>query len=162
MYDFAYMANQFFPEENWKAICGDGAYVPMLERDTFLRKLHLDVRAGSTGRPDAEKNLKVYEMLAGIAPALGLPLDGEALLEDICYDMGKNDWRKYLMTPEKMMMKMAQGMPPAMPGGGMPPGPAPGGAPVGNGAQPNPTPGEGRPTMAESGPPSPGQVPGPV
>jgi hypothetical protein len=162
MYDFAYMANQFMPEENWKKICGPDAYVPLLERDTFLRYLKLDVRAGSTGRPDAEKNLKVYEMLAGIAPQLGLPLDGEALLEDICYEMGKNDWRKYLMTPEKMMMKMAQGMPPPIPGGG-PAGPPPGpGQPRGNAAQPAPTPGEGRPTMAESGPPTPQGVPGPV
>ena len=158
MYDFAYMANQFFPEENIKKICGNGAYWPMLEREQFLRYLKLDVRAGSTGRPDAEKNLKVYEMLAGIAPQLGLPLDGEALLEDIMYDMGKNDWKKYLMTPEKMMRNAAMGMPvPGM----APPGGAPGPTtPRGNAAQSSPTPGEGAPTMAERGPPQPGSVPG--
>jgi len=162
LYDIAYMAVQFFPEENWKAICGDGAYVPMLEREVFLRQLKLEVRAGSTGRPDAEKNLKVYEMLAGMAPQLGLPLDGEALLEDIMYEMGKPDWRKYLMTPEKMMKAAMQGMPlPGMggPGGGGQPGP---GQPRGNAAQTNPTPGTGRPTMAETGPPAPQGVPGPV
>jgi hypothetical protein len=162
LYDIAYMANQFFPEENWKAICGQGAYVPLLERETFLRQLKLEVRAGSTGRPDAEKNLKVYEMLAGMAPQLGLPLDGEALLEDIMYEMGKPDWKKYLMTPEKAMQKAMMGMPvPGMmgPGAGAPPGP---GQPRGNAAQPNPTPGEGAPTMAERGPPKPGSVPGPV
>lgn len=163
MYDFAYMANQFFPEENIKRLCGDGAYWPMLERETFLRYLNLDVRAGSTGRPDAEKNLKVYETLAGIAPQLGLPLDGEALLEDIMYEMGKNDWRRYLMTPEKMMLKMAQGMPvPGMQQPGAGTAPAGPGQPRGNAAQPNPTPGDGRPTMAETGPPSPESVPGPV
>ena len=163
-YDIAFMANQFFPEENIKAICGNGAYWPMLEREQFLRYLKLTVRSGSTGRPDAEKNLKVYEMLANMTQALGLPLDGEALLEDIMYDMGKSDWKKYLMTSEKMMLKMAQGKPvPGMgPGpGGAAPGPSPGGPPVGNGAQPNPTPGGGAPTMADRGPPSPQNVPGP-
>ncbi len=164
MYDFAYMANQFMPEENWKAICGPGAYVPLLDRETFLRSLKLEVHAGSTGRPDVAKNLKAYETLATIAPQLGLPLDGETLLEDIMYDMGKNDWKRYLMTPEKMMARAVKGGPTGMPmpGGGAGGGPMPGGPPVGNGAQSQPTPGEGSPTMAESGPPSPESVPGPV
>lgn len=160
MYDLAYMAVQFFPEENIKAICGPNAYWPLLERETFLRQLKLDVRAGSSGRPDAEKNLKVYEMLAGMTQQLGLPLDGEALLEDIMYEMGKPDWKKYLLSPEKQAMRMMMGMPPGgAPAGGMPPGP---GQPRGNAAQAAPTPGSGRPTMAETGPPSPESVPGPV
>lgn len=161
MYDFAYMGIQFFPEDNIKRICGMNAYWPLLEREQFLRYLKLQVRAGSMGRPDIEKNMKAYEILAQIAPTLGLPIDGEALLEDIMYDIGKNDWRRYLMTPEKMLIKMAQGMPLPMPmQKGAPPVGPPG--PRGNAAKSEPTPGEGRPTMAETGPPSPEQVPGPV
>lgn len=158
MYDMVYMANQFMPEENIKALCGDGAYWPYLGREQFLRRLDLDVRSGSTGRPDVEKNLKVYEVLANMAPQLGLPLDSYALLEDIMYDMGKNDWKKYLMTPQKLLQRQMAGMPLGMPQSAGP-GPT---APRGNAAQPEPTPGDGRPTMAESGPPSPEQVPGPV
>jgi len=159
MYDFAYMANQFFPEENIKKICGQGAYWPMLEREQFLRYLKLDIRAGSTGRPDAEKNLGVIEKFANIATALNLPIDPEAIIEDLMYEMGKNDWKKYLMTPEKMMQRAAMGIPYTPPGGaGGGPGPT---APRGNAAASSPTPGEGAPTMAENGPPSPGNVPGP-
>ena len=39
LYDVAYMAIQVFPEENWKAICGQGAYIPLLEREQFLQWL---------------------------------------------------------------------------------------------------------------------------
>jgi hypothetical protein len=160
MYDFAYMANQFFPEENIKKICGNGAYWPLLEREQFLRQLKLEVRAGSTGRPDVEKNLKSYQVLSELAPNLGLPLDGEALLEDIMYDMGKPNWKKYILTPEKMMKRAALGMPPGGTAAGAG-GPGAGG-PKGNAAKANPTPGDGSPPMSENGPPSPGQVPGPV
>ncbi len=159
LYDVAYMGIQFIPEENWKKICGPGAYVPLLERETFLRQLKLEVRAGSTGRPDADKMLATMEKFANVATALGLPIDGEPLLEDIMYEMGKHDWKRYLLTPEKMMQRAAMGLPPmgmAMPGAV---GPT---APRGNAAQPQPTPGEGSPTMAERGPPSPDSVPGPV
>jgi hypothetical protein len=159
MYDFAYMANQFFPEENIKKLCGENAYWPMLEREQFLRYLKLDVRAGSTGRPDAEKNLGTMEKFANIATALGLPLDPEAILEDMMYELGKNDWKRYLLTPEKMAMRAAMGVPPAGAQAAGAPGPT---APRGNAAQSSPTPGEGSPTMAEAGPPSPESVPGPV
>jgi hypothetical protein len=159
MYDYAYMGNQFIPEENIKKLCGNGAYWPMLEREQFLRYLKLDIRAGSTGRPDAEKNLATIEKFANIAVALGLPVDPEAILEDMMYDMGKPDWKKYLMTPEKMAQRAMMGIPYQVPGGG---GGAPGPtAPRGNAAESEPTPGSGSPTMADKGPPSPGSVPGP-
>jgi hypothetical protein len=157
MYDFAYMGNQFIPEENIKKLCGPQAYWPLLEREQFLRYLKLEVRAGSTGRPDAEKNLAIMEKFANVASALQLPLDPEAIIEDMMYEMGKNDWKRYLMTPEKMMQRAAMGMPYTPPGGaGL--GPT---APRGNAAQSAPTPGGGAPTMAERGPPSSDSVPGP-
>lgn len=161
LYDVAYMANQFFPEENFKRICGPQAYVPFLERETFLRHLKLEVRAGSTGRPDAEKNIATLEKLANVAVALGLPLDPEALVEDIMYDLGKPDWKRYLMTTEKMTKRAMMGLPYQLPGssgGGGGVGPT---AARGNALAPEPAPGEGRPTMAEAGPPAPGSVPGP-
>jgi hypothetical protein len=159
LYDVAYMAVQFFPEENIKRICGPEAYWPLLGREQFLRYLKLEVRAGSTGRPDAEKNLATMEKFANVATALRLPVDGEAILEDMMYEMGKNDWRKYLLTPEKMAMRAMMGMPAGPAGAGGAPGPT---APRGNAANPTPTPGDGAPTMAEAGPPSPEGVPGPV
>jgi len=159
LYDVAYMAIQFVPEENWKKICGPQAYVPLLEREVFLRQLKLEVRAGSTGRPDADKMLATMEKFANVATSLGLPVDGEPLLEDIMYEMGKHDWRRYLLTPEKMMQRAAMGMPVGPMGGPGGVGPT---APRGNAAQSQPTPGEGSPTMAERGPPSPDSVPGPV
>jgi hypothetical protein len=149
MYDFAYMGIQFIPEENIKRLCGSEAYWPMLERETFLRYLKLDVRAGSTGRPDTAKSLATMEKFAQVATALGLPVDGEAILEDMMYDMGKNDWRRYLLTPDKMMMRALRGQPPA--GGGAA---APG--------QQDPSGGDGRPPMNEDPmAPEPGSIPGP-
>jgi hypothetical protein len=161
IYDLAFIGIQVFPEENVKAMCGQGAYWPLLNRETMLFNLKLDVRAGSSGKPDTEKRLAVYEQFATIAQTLGLPVNGEALLEEIMYEMGVNDWRRFLMTPEQMMLKAAMGMPSGMPmpgGGGIPPTSS---QPRGNAAKTSPTPGDGSDSYAKTGPPSPGSVPGP-
>lgn len=162
MYDFAFIGVQVFPEETILSKCGPGAYWPLLNREQMLYHLQLTVRAGSSGRPDSEKRLALFEQLAAIAAPLGLPLNGEAVLEEIMHEMDVNDWKRFIMTPEQQLLKQLTMPPGAQPGAQAPPGGAPQGSlPRGNAAQPNPTPGSGAPTYAQKGPPAPNAIPGP-
>lgn len=140
------IAIQIMPEENVKAICGPGAIWPEgIDRETLYRKLHLSVRAGSTGRPDSKERLAVITQAIQIAgPILGLRAKGPAILDEIFRDAGVNlNLSKYFeLAP-----------PPPPPGMGAPPG---GGAPgPGQGGGIGSTPASGKPMGAGKPPGAP-------
>lgn len=140
------MAMMGIPEENVKARCGDMAFWPMVGRDQLFQQLRLDIKAGSTGRPDAKQETEFWTGMPQFLAGLGLMPNGLYIAEQAFKSMGRNiDINKVALGP----------MPPPVPGGGPPgigagkPGPGSGG----------PRPGSGAPPMSESGPPRPDQLP---
>jgi hypothetical protein len=53
-------------EETVKSIVGPGAMWPFLTKDVVARDLYLEIRAGSSGRPDQAQELQNFERLAPI------------------------------------------------------------------------------------------------
>ncbi len=139
LYAVAEMSAQFVPEENVKKICGEGAFWPMFDRETLFRYLHLNVRAGSSGKPDASKTLKLWTEFANIAGSLGLQVNGPEVLKEVLRAMDVNiDLNKFIIPQIPGMM------PPMPPGGG-------GGGPI-----PGPV---GAPPQGTGGPRPPDQIP---
>jgi hypothetical protein len=127
------------PEENIKARVGQEAFWPLVGRAELLQMLRLNVRSGSTGRPDREEEVKFWEMFPDLMMKLGLVPNGVYVAQQMFKAMGKNiDMNKAVMA------MVPPGMPPAEPG------------PQG-GARP----GAGAPPMSQSGPPAPNKMPGP-
>lgn len=149
------IAIQIFPEENIKAICGPGAVWPEgIDRETLYRKLHLQVRAGSTGRPDTKDRLAVITQAIQIAgPILGLRAKGPAILDEIFRDAGVNlNLSKYFeLAPPAPTPAPGPGQ-----GGGIGSTPA-SGAPMGAGKPPGAPPG-GAPPMGGPSRPKPQSV----
>ncbi len=151
LYAVAEMAIQFLPEENAKAIAGLGAAWPMFDRDTLFHKLKFDVRAGSSGKPDAQKRIQLWTEFANIASALGLPVNGVEVLKEILRAMDVNvDVNKFVAVQPMGM----PGMPPMGGPAGAPPGP---GGPAPMNAEPAAPGPMGRPKFAHG--PSPSQIP---
>jgi hypothetical protein len=126
------LAIQIFPEENVKMICGPGAIWPAVDRETLFRKLHLVVRAGSTGKPDAEKRMQYAQMMVAMIPALGLVAKGPALLDELTRDAGLfvNISKFVQLAPTPLPAPMGSTPGGAAPAGaGKPPGSDSGGAP---------------------------------
>lgn len=145
------IAIQIMPEENVKAICGPGAVWPEgIDRETLYRKLHLTVRAGSTGKPDSKDRLATITQAIQIAgPLLGLRAKGPAILDEIFRDSGVNlNLSKYFELAPPAPPAPAGGpggggvgstpASGAPPGAGKPHGSAPGGAPPMGGGRPTP------------------------
>jgi len=78
---------QALPEENVRTIAGPGAIWPVLDREHVYRELDINVRAGSSGQPDAEKNLQLWMNFANVATQLQLPFDGNEVLKEILKGM---------------------------------------------------------------------------
>ncbi len=151
------VAMQIMPEDNVRARCGDGAVWPMIDRNTMYQFLKLDVRAGSTGKPDQRLRKEFFQLLGPTAqaivtnPALNQP---EVLAELFrSWEIG-DDPKRFINT-----MFMTPGLMPGQAPPGMMPGQAPLGAPGTEGGKAGP----GAPPMSMRGPPTADAVPnGPV
>lgn len=126
------MATSVFPEENIKALCGPGAFIPPMDKETQWRYMAVRVRAGSTGKPDAKVMQERLLGLTQIATAFGMMPKGPEIMDVIAREWGMFDGigRYFQLAP--------------------PPAPAgPGGAPD-----------KGGPPRREGGPPATPPAPG--
>lgn len=134
-----------FPENYVKAMLGPAAFWPDLDANSVLTNIKVDVKAGTTGAPNKQKELQLWTQFAGIAQQLMLPVNGVAVLKEILAAMGlKVDLSKFIL--------------PMLPGAPMP------GAPAGqeqNGppAGPGPNGSQGPPPPSKMNPGTPGTGP---
>lgn len=148
------------PEKNVQARVGQGAVWPMIDRETMYQYIKLEVRAGSTGKPDANKRKEFFTLLPTVAQGImGNPMlnFGEVMQEFFrSWDIA-DDPRRFFLPGAFMppMPGMMPGMAPGIPGMAGPPGSIPPGATGVEGGPPGP----GAPTMAERGPPTPETIP---
>lgn len=143
------MALQLFPEENIRALAGEGAVWPLIDRDHLWRQLHVVIMPGMSGKPDADKVLAKWTQFADLMNRLGLVVNGIEVGRKIVDEMDLGiDFDRYVMQAP-------------MPVG--PAGPGGPGAPSAPGAPKIPAagaPGAGAPPMTErsGGPPRPESV----
>jgi len=111
------LAAAVLPEENYKALCGPGAVVPQVQREALWRQMQVKIEVGSTGRPNAEKELKIMTAAAQMARGMNLEPQGPEILDFFFKNAGVyENISKYF---QKMPTPM--GMPPST--GGAPPSP---------------------------------------
>jgi hypothetical protein len=114
------MAHTLFPEPNVKALAGPGAFWPPTNREALWRQLHLTVKAGSTGRPDAEKAQAQLAVLAQMAKNFGLTAKGPEIMDEVAREMGRFEGisRFFQIAPVPMMgpAGASGGPPPSLPG----------------------------------------------
>lgn len=120
-------------------IAGDGGVWPLIDRKKLFYNLQLNVRAGSTGKPDASKKLDTIQKIVEIATATGQAgtINLRGLLEEIVAHAGVYINLDKILPP--MLPGMAPGLPgmPGMGGPGMPAGASgPMGAPPMTGPRP--------------------------
>lgn len=116
------MAMTVLPEENVKALVGPGAVWPQLDRQTMWRSMAVEVRAGSTGKPDVDKRMSWATNTVQLARGLGLSANGPAVLDELTRDSG-------IFTNLSKFFQLAPPPMPGAPGGGGPPGGSSGGPP---------------------------------
>jgi hypothetical protein len=149
---FAHMADiivQVMPEANAKALAGPGAVWPMMDRETLWTSLSLTIEAGSTGKPDQQRKLGLYESMAGILNSLGVGAPGGryginalTVMKDLLDTMGiRVEPERYIEELPPMLPAPAGGPPSAPPGGPSPdPSEEDGGGGDGNDGVPAPPP----------------------
>ena len=112
------------PAEQVQEIAGAGAVWPELNRSQIYHMVQVEIRAGSTGKPDKEKDLKVWkELLPELMPiiqqytkalASGQPGIADALKEIVMETFRRFDDR---IDPERFLPKI-EPQQPQMPGQG--------------------------------------------
>lgn len=147
----AEMALQLFPEANIKQLVGEGAVWPPLNREQMWRMLSLDIKAGSSGQPDEQKELSDLMSMVELGTRLGLVMNGVEVFKRAM------EIKDIPGAVERYVIGL---MPPAAGGPGAPPpgasnggpnaqspgpgdntgGPRPGSPPIGQGAAAAPTP----------------------
>jgi len=130
-----------------KVICGRGALWTNLRRDEVRAEIHLEVEAGSSGRPNEALAAQKFKEVAPLAvpwmQALGIPLD--VLVKEAFRILG-------IKIDVDALMAKAQWQQPAPMGQMGPTGPMPGG-------QPGVPPGGAAPNVAQGGVPGAPPIP---
>jgi hypothetical protein len=140
---------QVFPEANIKQLVGPNAVWPIMQREQLWRHLHLDIKAGMSGKPDKKKELEVWTQFADIANRLGIMVNGYEVFKRILEVMEMPvDLPRFIIPPTAM----------AMPPGAVVPGPGAGAGGAGDDGGSSGDQG-GAPPMAETGIREPMQVP---
>jgi hypothetical protein len=134
-------------------IAGKGGFWPYIDRSKLFNMLQLKVRAGSSGKPDAGKQLEFCGKIIDMATATGqvAQLNLRGLLEEVMKVSGVYLNLDKILPPLPSMAPLG-GQPPLP---GLPGMPAPGGAPAGD---PLAGPGPGAPPMMTPRPPE--KIPG--
>jgi hypothetical protein len=140
---------QAMPEENVRAIAGDGAVWPVLDRQTILAGMVVTIDANRDDKQARSVELAAWKDIVGIAQVLGLPLDPIAVTAKLMRLMDVRDnIGNYISIPgllQTMGVPATAGGGSAAPAAGSAPsdqGPAgkEGGAPPGKGLDKPPSP----------------------
>jgi hypothetical protein len=152
---YEYMAQvnaQTFMEMDVAMIVGAGAVWPLADRQQILNNFMVDVRATLNDSVERQKRMNDWQMIAGMAAQLGLPLNPIELTKELLELMQlRTNLERFVLDPMTLAAMRGQGIGPS--GGGKAPQEGPGDQ-GDRGAE------GGAPPMNErSGAPSPEQIP---
>jgi hypothetical protein len=155
-----------FPEAYVKSMLGPMAMWPDMDAATVLSNIRIEVKAGTTGAPDKQKALGLWQNFSQICMNLGIQANGPEVLKEVLRNMGLRVDLARFTVPMMPGMPPPGGMPGQGPGG--PPGPAHAGPPHQGPPPPSHRPqgipgvgpqGGAPPMMARTLPPQPHQIP---
>jgi hypothetical protein len=128
----AEVSMKVFSDDYMKEAYGPMAVFPRLTVDEMYTNLHIEVKGGLNGKPQAKDQLDLMLNFAMVAKNLGIPVNGPEVLKDLLDALGiRKDYRRYINP-------LAMGMvaPPGDPMGGGAPAMPPQGATPEGGAPP--------------------------
>lgn len=116
------VAAQVFPADNIAQMCGQGAVWPQMSAEQLQVQYSIEITGTLAPMQAREKEMSLWTNFGNMARALGLPMNGIAVAQELLKVLGvRKDLRRFLAAP------------PAPPEGGMVPPPVPdqGGRPAG-------------------------------
>jgi hypothetical protein len=94
------LALQLFPEENAKALAGQGAVWPLLDREHLWRQLNVVIEPGMSGKPDQAQVIAKWTGFSDIMNRIGLTVNpmevGRKIIEELNLGM---DFKRLIIDP---------------------------------------------------------------